>query len=70
MAKDEGCGRTDSTLALYAKTEQGKLLPPLGGFMGIPCGFELLVREAGGRSILLCEDCAVKNGYLAAPVVS
>jgi hypothetical protein len=69
MAKDEGCGRTDSVLTLYAKTDQGKLLPPLGGFMGIPCGFEVLVREHSNRAILLCEKCAVKKGYLAAPVV-
>jgi hypothetical protein len=52
----------------YAKTEHGKLLPPLDGFRGIPCGFELFMNEFGGRVILLCERCAVKNGHLGASV--
>jgi hypothetical protein len=66
MKRNEGCGTRDSILALYARTEQGKLLPPLDGFRGIPCGFELFINEFGGRVILLCESCAVKNGYLGA----
>ena len=60
---EEGCGTRDSILTVYPKTEQGKLLPPLGGFMGIPCGFELFMRESGGRAILLCEACAHKLLY-------
>ena len=68
MKRNEGCGTRDSILALCAKTEQGKLLPPLDGFRGIPCGFELFMNEFGGRAILLCESCAVKNGYLGASV--
>ena len=68
MKRNEGCGTRDSILALYAKTEHGKLLPPLDGFRGIPCGFELFMNEFGGRVILLCESCAVKNGYLGASV--
>jgi hypothetical protein len=55
-------------LALYSKTEHGKLLPPLDGFRGIPCGFELFMNELGGRVVLLCESCAVKNGYPGASV--
>jgi hypothetical protein len=68
MKRNEGCETRDSILALYAKTEHGKLLPPLDGFRGIPCGFELFMNEFGGRVILLCESCAVKNGYLGASV--
>ena len=68
--KDEGCGRIASTLTLYAKTDNGNQLPPLGGFLGIPCGFKLLIHESSSRAILLCDDCAVKNGYLAARVAS
>jgi hypothetical protein len=70
MKRNEGCETRDSVLALYAKTEHGKLLPPLAGFRGIPCGFELFANEFGGRVILLCETCAVKNGYLGASVAS
>jgi hypothetical protein len=66
MKRNEGCESKDSILALYAKTEQGKPFPPLDGFRGIPCGFELFTNEFGGRVILLCESCAVKNGYLGA----
>ena len=62
----EGCGARDSILALYAKTEQGKPLPPLDGFRGIPCGFELFMNDFGGRAILLCETCAIKAGYAGA----
>jgi len=69
MKRNEGCGTRDSILALYAKTEQGKLLPPLDGFRGIPCGFELFMNEFGGRVILLCESCAAKNGHPGASVV-
>ena len=68
MKRNEGCETRDSILALYATTEHGKLLPPLDGFMGIPCGFELFMNEFGGRVILLCESCAVKSGYLGASV--
>ena len=68
MKRSEGCGTRDSILALYAYTEQGKLLPPLDGFRGIPCGFELFMNEFGGRVILLCKSCAVKSGYLGASV--
>jgi len=64
MKRNEGCETRDSRLALFAKTEHGKLLPPLDGFRGIACGFELFMNEFGGRVILLCESCAVKNGYL------
>jgi hypothetical protein len=66
MKRNEGCGTLDSILSLYAETEDGKLLSPLDGFRGIPCGFELFMNEFGGRVILLCESCAVKNGYLGA----
>jgi len=68
MKRNEGCETRDSIVTLYAKTEYGKLLPPLDGFRGIPCGFELFMNEFGGRVILLCESCAAKNGYLGASV--
>lgn len=61
--KDEGCGRIDLVLTLYTKTQAGRLLPPVSGFANIQCGFEPLMYKSDTYAILLCEECAAKNGY-------
>ena len=68
MNKVEGCGSRDMVLTLYTRTPEGNLLPPVGGFTNIPCGFEPLMYESGIRAVLLCEVCAVKNGFIAKPL--
>lgn len=68
MNKIEGCGSRDMILTLYTRTAQGNLLPPMGGFTNIPCGFEPLIYESSTRAVLLCEVCAVKNGFIAKPL--
>lgn len=67
MKKVEGCGTREVMLTLYTTTTQNKLLPPVSGFTNIPCGFEPLMYESGTHAVLLCEVCAVKNGYIAKP---
>jgi hypothetical protein len=69
MRKVEGYGSRDLVLTLYTRTAQGNLLPPVGGFTNIPCGFEPLMYESGTRAVLLCEVCAVKNSFIAKPLV-
>jgi len=69
MKKAQGCGCRDLMLTLYTTTAQDKLLPPLSGFTNIPCGFEPLMYDSGTQAVLLCEVCAVKNGYIAKPLV-
>lgn len=64
MKKLEGCGNDAVMLTLYTTTVKGNLLPAVSGFTNVPCGFQPLLDDSGTHAVLLCEFCAVKNGYI------
>lgn len=68
VKKVEGCGSDEMMLTLYTTTAKGSLLPAVSGFTNVPCGFQPLLDESGTHAVLLCEVCAVKNGYIAKPL--